>query len=580
MAVELTLKLDKEKIYCKDLKSSTPIKTDSEGFEVYSVNGFKTSFEFYKVDKSSFDSNTKAEYLTPSLKVATGGKLSSNNLCLTVTVNQLTNGDYDSKGYYSDNYYIKIPYEEPTKNIKVKMTNCHCDLLTNDNLVESSELLDTYKISKDVTSLTFIADDGYIFKYGKIGQVFDLESEKYKDIRCNNTKGSYNYTLDNIDNYLSSIKISASEDTNPKPDPEPETKIISVSMSGCYCDLLTDDNKVSEDTYTKYRIDKSITSLTFKPLEGFAFKKGLVGRGLLYTGSERGIYSTDDLTQVIVENIDDFKHFSITGTYSINTGTTFTNIYKVDSEILTKLSSARYTKITDQLGRNITEDLGKYIMALYKIYLPITNDYLYDQEQYISLGYFDTGIYAKLFKNETIKFNLGSITVNEAYNNVYDYKDTTALIYLPFTSDIIELDLSYVINQTLTFEYEVNFYNGNCNILISSTFTNDIIEVVSCDIADNIPYILANNLTVSSEKTNINKSFPEIRIDVVRQIPYNNNKDVFGKECDKVCLLSGIKGYVEVENILFSSKEATTTEKQEIKALLLEGVYINDEVVK
>ena len=571
MAVELTLKLDKEKIYCEDLKSSNPIKTDSEGFEVYSVNGFKTSFKFYKVDKSAFDSSTKAEYLTPSLKVATGGELSSDNLILTVTVNKLTNGDYDSKGYYSDNYYIKIPYEEPTKNIKVKMSNCHCDLLTNDNLVESGEPLDTYAINADVTSLTFTANTGYIFK-DTIGTVYNKESGRIEEITI--SAASATYTLNNLDNFSSDIRLTAVEDETYN------TKIISVSMSGCYCDLLTDDNKVSEDTYTKYRIDKSITNLTFKPLEGFAFKKGLVGRGLLYTGSERGIYSTDDLTQVIVENIDDFRHFSITGTYPINTGTTFTNIYKVDSEILTKLSNARYTKITDQLGRNITEDLGKYIMALYKIYLPITNDYLYDQEQFISLGYFDTGIYAKLFKNETIKFNLGSITVNEAYNNVYDYKDTTALIYLPFTSDIIELDLSYVINQTLTFEYEVNFYNGNCNILISSTFTNDIIEVVSCDIADNIPYILANDLTVSSKKTNINKSFPEIRIDVVRQIPYNNNKDVFGKECDKVCLLSDIKGYVEVENILFSSNEATTTEKQEIKALLLEGVYINDEVVK
>ena len=167
MAVELTLKLDKEKIYCEDLKSSQPIKTDVEGYEVYSVNGFKTSFKFYNVDKSAFDSNTKAEYLTPSLKVATGGKLSSDNLCLTVTVNQLTNGDFDSKGYYSDNYYIKIPYEEPTKNVKVKMTNCHCDLLNEDSLIEAGEPLDTYKINGDVTSLTFVADDGYIFKYGK-----------------------------------------------------------------------------------------------------------------------------------------------------------------------------------------------------------------------------------------------------------------------------------------------------------------------------------------------------------------------------------------------------------------------------
>lgn len=578
MAVELTLKLDKEKIYCEDLKSSQPIKTDVEGYEVYSVNGFKTSFKFYNVDKSAFDSNTKAEYLTPSLKVATGGKLSSDNLCLTVTVNQLTNGDFDSKGYYSDNYYIKIPYEEPTKNVKVKMTNCHCDLLNEDSLIEAGEPLDTYKINGDVTSLTFVADDGYIFKYGKIGQVYNLESETYEDINCYNKKGSYNYTLDNIDNYYFSIKISASEDTTPKPDPEPETKIISVIMKGCYCDLLTDENKVSEDTYTQYKIDKSITSLTFKPLEGYSFIKGLVGRGLLYTGSERGIYSTDDLTQVIVENIDDFRHFSITGTYPLYTNT-FTNIYKPSQEALNKLSSVRYYRYNDTIGNGLTDDLGKYIMALYKLFLPISDDYLHEQEQYISLGFFNTGIYSKIFKTESIKFNLGSITVNEEYNNVYDYKDTTALLYLPLTSEIIELDLDYVINQTLTFVYDVNLYNGECTIIVNSTFTNDTVEVINCNVADNIPYILANDETVSNDKTNINKSFPQIRIDIIRKIPYNNNKDVFGKDCEKYVLLSDVKGYVEVDNILFKSEKANTLEKQMIKSALMEGVYIN-EVVK
>lgn len=549
-----------------DLLTNENFIENKRGFDYYSLNEDVTSLTFKVNEGYIFRDNAGTAYNKDSGSFEYLALDSDNT---TFTLENIDN--------YSDIRITAVKDEPPKKEVHTKLVNCQCDLLNDSTLVENGEPLDTYSINADVTSLTFTANEGYIFK-DKIGTVYNKKSGRYEEITI--SEASPTYTLDNLDNFSSDIRLTAV--LNEKPS---ELKKVNIFAKGCSCDLLTDDNLVETNgSYKIYEIDKNITSLTFKVLEGYLFTTGYIGKGLLIeTGSFKGFtIENGDYTQYTVTDIDKYRTIELTGTYStLQTKSAFTNIYKVNAEILDKLAKARYIKLTDATGNNITDDLGKYIMSLYKIYLPITDDYIEAEEQLISLGFFNTNIYSPVVKQETIKFNLGRITVNEEYNNVYDYKDTTALIYLPFTSDIIELDLSYIINQTLTFEYEVNLYNGKCNILISSTFTDDIIEVVSCDIVDNIPYILANDETVSSDKTNINKSFPEIRIDVVRQIPYNSNKeDVFGKECDRVCLLSDIKGYVEVENILFSSKEATTTEKQEIKALLLEGVYINDEVVK
>lgn len=88
--------------------------------------------------------------------------------------------------------------------------------------------------------------------------------------------------------------------------------------------------------------------------------------------------------------------------------------------------------------------------------------------QKIILGNVDTGVNGDKVSNNFTKQNIGSITINEKYNNFLDYAPyTNVIIYLPYVG-FKELDTNLVMGKILSISYTVDIITGGCLCQIKS----------------------------------------------------------------------------------------------------------------
>ena len=251
---------------------------------------------------------------------------------------------------------------------------------------------------------------------------------------------------------------------------------------------------------------------------------------------------------------------------------TFTNLYKVTNDNLNELSKVRFIDVNGS-----TVDYGSFITNLMKIPFAISDEMIGSQAD-IQLGNYDSNVSADLLQRYVLSVSIGHITVNEKYNNVYDYKDTTCILHLPYAENMT-LQTEYVMNHTLTIEYKIDLYSGNCTVNIISDFTNEIVDSRTFNIGVQIPFMQEqNNSIVNSVKNVIDNGVKTAFIEVTRNIPYNVNS-VFGNDTVDFGTLENYAGYIKVSDIILNIG-ATNDEKDEIENLLKNGVYINEKTVE
>lgn len=192
----------------------------------------------------------------------------------------------------------------------------------------------------------------------------------------------------------------------------------------------------------------------------------------------------------------------------------------------------------------------------------------------IILGNYDSNVESTLLNNYSCEIDLGTITVEEKYNNVYDYLNTTCTLRLPFFNPII-IDTDNVIGKTITIKLVIDFYSGNVTVNIYSTFTNSIIESQTTNIVTQIPFIQKQNNSIVNQLSNVYKNLIDTaQIEVFRNVPYYTNS-IFGKNTIDYDLISNVTGYCEISDIDLTTT-ATNEEKEQIKTLLKQGVFINE----
>lgn len=250
----------------------------------------------------------------------------------------------------------------------------------------------------------------------------------------------------------------------------------------------------------------------------------------------------------------------------------FTNLYRVSSSILNDLSKVRFRNVEGSIV-----DYGSFITSLLKIPFNLNDEMVADTGD-IQLGNYDSNVPAERLQKYVLCVPIGSIKIDEKYHNVYDYKDTTCILHLPYTENMV-LQTEYVINQTITIEYKIDLYSGNCTVNVFSSFTNSIVESKMFNIGSNIPFMQEqNNSVVSNVKAVLDNGVKTAFIEVVRNIPYNINS-VFGNETVDFGTLENYAGYIKVSDIILNIG-ATNDEKDEIENLLKNGVFINENSVE
>lgn len=249
---------------------------------------------------------------------------------------------------------------------------------------------------------------------------------------------------------------------------------------------------------------------------------------------------------------------------------TFTNLYRVTNDTLSKLAKVRFR----DSGSNIV-DYGTFINNLIKIPFALPDDMIADIGD-IQLGNYDSNVKADVLQTYIYSVNIGKITIPEKYGNIYDYKETNCILHLPCSENMV-IPTEYVINHTLTIEYKLDLYSGNCTVNIISDFTNEIVDSKTFNIGIQIPFMQEqNNSVVSTLKNIIDNGVKTAFVEVVRNIPYNVNS-VFGNETIDYGTLENYVGFIKVSDILLNIT-ATNDEKNQIEMLLKNGVYINENI--
>ncbi len=253
---------------------------------------------------------------------------------------------------------------------------------------------------------------------------------------------------------------------------------------------------------------------------------------------------------------------------------TFANLYLTNNDELERLSRVRFVSVSaDSIE---TVDYGDFINSLYVLPFPLPEELIGDRAN-ISLGNYDSKVESTLINNYTLEVDLGSITVPEKFQNVYDYINTECKIHLPFL-DIATLDSEYVINQTINIKYIIDLYSGNMNCNLYSTFIDDVFATFNANIVTQIPFLQKqNNSFINNLSNRFNNLVNTPFIEVTRNIPYHSF-NIYGNEVHEYGQIKEYQGFLQADNVTIIT-QATQEEIDEIKELIKEGifVYVNEE---
>lgn len=244
----------------------------------------------------------------------------------------------------------------------------------------------------------------------------------------------------------------------------------------------------------------------------------------------------------------------------------FTNLYVITDEMLSKLAKSTFINDTPEVV-----SLSNYIYNLYRLPFKLTPK---SQDQDIVLSNTTaSGVVAKPIGSD-YNIKLGIIKVPEKYQNVYDYKNVSATIHLPFTNPI-ELPVEYVVNQTISVEYQIDLYNYLATINISSSLTNSVVKSEVVEIGSKIPFLskVDNNPSIKEVKKLVDNKVKIPSIVITRNIPYDNGVGDYGKEVKEWCKIGDKTGYVKFSDVMLKTT-ATEQEDAIIKNLLLSGVFV------
>lgn len=424
-------------------------------------------------------------------------------------------------------YFDVVESAGTSYNVTTTLQNC-----TSDNL-------DSYEENSEVT-INLTCNDNYIFdvvpllNMGGEMNVFTVSSDK--------RTATITFTI------TSNVEVVATATHTPYN--------LTTELSNCTCNY--------SDT-----VPQGTTTIIITADNGFVLN-GVVRLTTQHITHTYNNFTQGDTVCSITLEINDDVEIVASAVKKVEQISTFTNLYKVDNDILSELSKVRFR---DMSSNGSIVDYGSFITNLIKIPFEIPAEMIGDNGS-IQLGNYDSTVKADILNNYVLSVNIGHITVPEKYKNIYDYKDTNCILHLPYSENMV-IPIEYVINHTLTIEYKLDLYSGNCTVNVISDFTNEIVDSKTFNIAVQIPFMQEqNNTVVSTVKNIIDNGVKTAFVEVVRNIPYNVNS-VFGNETVDFGILENYSGFIKVSEILLNIS-GTNEEKNEIENLLKNGVYIND----
>lgn len=334
-------------------------------------------------------------------------------------------------------------------------------------------------------------------------------------------------------------------------------KTLTVVVDDGY--ILTNDSLYSVLQYTGYNAFGDLVTQTINIQ--WTYNANMLGGS--FVANYSGVYG-DDKTYIGL-----YCAVEETGTPTVEGDN---SIYYINQSILTDVNNSRFVAN----GSEDSLDYGVYILSVLSFPFELPESVI-DVKQNIYLANINTGVEADSLKVSSFTVDLGEITVNGSEQNLLDYVGVTALLHLPF-SEPVEIDLNYLIDETIKIEYVVSAYDSNVLINIKSSKLNyEVVESVNVVIGNEIPYITTASM-LEVKNNNI-----KLGVDNGVYTPYIEliKNDVMLKDgfftipiLDEN-VLTGETGLVRIEEINLVSN-ALKNEKEELINILQQGIIINE----
>lgn len=382
------------------------------------------------------------------------------------------------------------------------------------------------------------------------------------------------------------------------------TVLPSQYSSIMYCELFK--NKKNEHMYGDIGfLEKDDNGLYNKVTNGdgstFTVKEGDEGSKIVTSDDDEG-YS---------DNKDDDEKDNDTSDVSSGIGV-LTTTFKMTKDRLQQLGRFLWgSNIFDNFSLICNNPIENIISCKS---IPLSLD---GATQKIILGNVDTGVNGDKVANNFTSQTIGSIKINEKYNNFLDYAPyTNVIIYLPYVG-FKELDTNLVMNKTLSISYTVDVITGGCLCQIQSDGVR--LYEFNGNLGIDIPITASNRAQVeagyissgigiasSAASGNIVGAVTSLINSAEAQYHYastsspnpmcvaSTNRTCYviidrptyqtlksfnhtrGKKCYLTKTINSLKGYTICdEHIDLSGIRATESEKEELVRLLSGGFFVN-----
>ena len=247
----------------------------------------------------------------------------------------------------------------------------------------------------------------------------------------------------------------------------------------------------------------------------------------------------------------------------------FVNIYNPTQAQLVDAANALFMNFDTGQVVNISP----YIVSIHKVFVPVSTD---EEFQPIKFGKYNTQVNSKVVNKKVSRVSCGKVTVPELYHNALDYSPfTTVRIWLPFLG-FYDLSIDELSNKEIELIYNIDLVNGKALAEISND-DGVIYRFVGTAYAQE-PYHTESLNNMSTAYINGAYNMADFTPYLLIERPINltpSNNDLEGLPTYKVVTIGDVKGYLRCRKVFATDMIATEAEKNEIEALLRDGVLVD-----
>ena len=247
----------------------------------------------------------------------------------------------------------------------------------------------------------------------------------------------------------------------------------------------------------------------------------------------------------------------------------FVNIYNPTQAQLVDAANALFMNF--DTGNVV--DINPYIVSIHKVFVPVSTDEAF---QPIKFGKYNTQVNSKVVNKKVSRVSCGKVTVPELYHNALDYSPfTTVRIWLPFLG-FYDLSIDELSNKEIELTYAIDLVNGKALAEISND-DGVIYRFVGTAYAQE-PYHTESLNNMSTAYINGAYNMADFTPYLLIERPINltpSNNDLEGLPTYKVVTIGDMKGYLRCRKVFATDMIATEAEKNEIEALLRDGVLVD-----